>query len=39
VAHIGQERAFGPVGGLRLVTRLHKFVRALIDQQLKVLLV
>ena len=38
MAHIGQERALGPVGGLCLVTRLHKFVRALINQRLKVLL-
>ena len=36
VAHIGQKRALGSVSGLRLVTRLHKFVRALINQRLKV---
>ena len=37
VAHVRQERAFGAVGGLRLIARLHQFVRALIDQQLEVL--
>ena len=39
VAHIDEEEALRPGGGLRLVTRLPKFVRALINQRLKVLLV
>ena len=39
MAHVGQERALGPVGGLRLIPRLHEFMRALLNQRFKVLLV
>ncbi len=39
VAQSREEGALGPVGGFGLVARLHKFVRALIHQRLKVLLV
>ena len=33
VAHVSQERALGPVGGLRLIARLDKFVSALFNQR------